>query len=172
MNHGRVARIRARKCRCCGRWYTPRAQNASRQRYCSLAPCRRASHRASHRKWLRRNAGWHAGAANVQRVRSWRQAHPGYRVRATRRERLLIRITITRPRDGRPRFGMRIENPHSGALRDFRLLQRYPGQSLAAQLNRALRDTRARAPTIRYRSPCKTHRSAFPPLRWLEPLQE
>lgn len=169
MGRKKRRKIRPRKCRCCGRWYTPRPQNASRQRYCSLPPCRRASHRASHRKWLRKNAGWHAGSANVQRVQTWRETHPGYWASAEHRDHIGIRITVIRGRGPRPEFRMRIENIRTCALRDFRLTQRYPGQSLASQLNRTLRETMAFRSRQRYSFSCESRKRPLPSAGWLEP---
>jgi hypothetical protein len=50
------------------------------QRYCSKAACRKASKAASQRRWLAKaqNRDYYRGTANVERVRAWRAAHPGY----------------------------------------------------------------------------------------------
>jgi hypothetical protein len=69
-----------RKCRCCKEFFTPEHRNAYHQSYCSKAHCRRASKAASQRRWLAKpaNRDHFRGKENVQRVREWRQAHPGY----------------------------------------------------------------------------------------------
>jgi hypothetical protein len=55
-------------------------RSRGRQRYCSKPDCRRASKAASQRRWLSRpeNANYFRGAAHCERVRRWREAHPGY----------------------------------------------------------------------------------------------
>jgi len=69
-----------RKCVSCGERFTPDARNARHQRYCTGAPCKAASKRASQAKWLAKpeNQDYHRGAEAVTRVRVWRLAHPGY----------------------------------------------------------------------------------------------
>jgi hypothetical protein len=56
------------------------ARNAKRQKYCTAAPCKAASKHASHTKWQSKpeNQGYHRGQEAVNRVRLWREAHPGY----------------------------------------------------------------------------------------------
>lgn len=68
------------KCRHCGEMFEPDARNRGRQRYCMKAPCRKARKAASQRSWLSKegNRDYFRGAANVERVRTWREAHPGY----------------------------------------------------------------------------------------------
>lgn len=68
------------KCRHCGEMFEPDARNRARQRYCVRAPCRKARKGASQRGWLSKadNRDYFRGAANVERVRAWRQEHPGY----------------------------------------------------------------------------------------------
>jgi len=50
------------------------------QKFCSKVSCRNASKRASQRRWLAKpeNTTHFAGPDQVERVRQWRQAHPGY----------------------------------------------------------------------------------------------
>jgi hypothetical protein len=68
------------KCRHCGEIFEADARNRARQRYCVKAPCRKARKAASQRSWLSKkdNRDYFRGAANVERVRAWREAHPGY----------------------------------------------------------------------------------------------
>jgi hypothetical protein len=51
-----------------------------RQRYCAKPACRQASKTASQRRWLQKpgNRDYFTGPTHVERVRQWRQAHPGY----------------------------------------------------------------------------------------------
>ena len=69
-----------RKCRCCNDFFFPNYRNHDRQHYCGKPACRHARKLASQRRWLRTPFGRHyfRDAHNVERVRKWRQAHPGY----------------------------------------------------------------------------------------------
>jgi hypothetical protein len=69
-----------RKCHGCNDFFIPDFRNQDRQCYCSKPECRQASKRASQERWLRQpaNRDYFRGSENVQRVRDWRQAHPGY----------------------------------------------------------------------------------------------
>lgn len=76
------------KCLHCGQFFGADARNRGRQRYCAQPACRRASKAASQRRWLQRagNEDHFRGPINVERVQTWRAAHPGYWKR-TRRQR-------------------------------------------------------------------------------------
>ena len=69
-----------RRCRHCGRMFTPDHRNHGRQFYCSAPGCRRASKFASQRRWSRKtqNLAHFRGEEEVRRVQEWRKAHPGY----------------------------------------------------------------------------------------------
>ena len=71
---------RQRKCRHCAELFRPDPRNRHHQRYCGKPACRKASKAASQRRWLAKaqNRDDYGGAANVERVRAWRAAHPGY----------------------------------------------------------------------------------------------
>src|SRR5215510_9279665 len=71
---------RKRKCQHCKVFFTPDYRNVGRQRYCSQPRCQQASKAASQRRWLRKpdNRHYFSGPTNVERVRQWRQNHPGY----------------------------------------------------------------------------------------------
>jgi len=68
------------KCRHCGELFQPDRRNLRHQKYCSQPKCRQASKAASQRRWLGKpaNRDYFRGSINVQRVRTWRAAHPGY----------------------------------------------------------------------------------------------
>lgn len=69
---------RKRKCRHCGDLFKPDPRSKGRQRYCGKKECRKASHRASSRKYYRKkrkDAAWMA--AQSARVRKWRKENPG-----------------------------------------------------------------------------------------------
>lgn len=71
---------RKRKCQHCKVFFVPDYRNAKRQRYCAQPECRKASKANSQRRWLNKsdNRDHFRGPEHVQRVRQWRQAHPGY----------------------------------------------------------------------------------------------
>jgi hypothetical protein len=69
-----------RKCKHCQTFCVPDPRSATRQRYCSKPACRQASKAASQHRWLHQpaNRDYFTGPTHVERVRQWRQAHPGY----------------------------------------------------------------------------------------------
>jgi len=75
-----MPRRRQRKCRHCGQLYQPDPRSDRRQRYCSQPACRQASKADSQARWLAspKGQGYFRGQVNVQRVKAWRKAHPGY----------------------------------------------------------------------------------------------
>ena len=75
-----MAQSGQRKCLCCGEFFDLDHRNRKRQRYCSAAPCRRASKAASQAAWLSqpKNAAYFSHPVHVARVQAWRAAHPGY----------------------------------------------------------------------------------------------
>lgn len=76
---------RRRKCCHCRELFQPDQRNLRHQKYCPKPKCRQASHAASQRRWLGKpaNRDYFRGPLNVERVRRWRAAHPGYWRRAT-----------------------------------------------------------------------------------------
>lgn len=68
------------KCRCCSQMFVPDPRTADRQHYCSEPACRKASKAAAQRRWLSKdgNGDRFRGSSEVDRVRRWRQEHPGY----------------------------------------------------------------------------------------------
>ncbi len=65
-------------CLCCKKSFFPDSHNVKRQNYCSEPDCRKTSKKVSQKRWLDKNPGHFSGSANVERVRQWRMAHPGY----------------------------------------------------------------------------------------------
>lgn len=92
---------RRRKCNHCGKLYRVCPRRREHQRYCGEAACQKASHAASHRRWLAKpeNQGHFSGPENVERVRSWRKAHPGYWRRAPKRRNALQDVIFAQPID-------------------------------------------------------------------------
>jgi len=75
MEHGR-----RRKCRNCGKQFTPDRRNWARQHYCGEPVCKKASRQNSQHRWQRSKKGrdYFSGHANVLRVTEWRKTHPNY----------------------------------------------------------------------------------------------
>jgi len=75
-----MAQSGQRKCLCCGEFFDVDHRNRGRQRYCSAAPCRRASKAASQAAWLTqpKNATYFSDPIHVARVQAWPIVHPGY----------------------------------------------------------------------------------------------
>jgi len=76
-----IRRTRKQKCQHCKIFFTPDPRNAQHQCYCGQPECRKASKKASQRRWLSKpeNKNYFSGPQNVERVRQWRENHPGYR---------------------------------------------------------------------------------------------
>lgn len=68
------------KCLHCREKHLSDVRNRGRQRYCAKTDCRRASKAASQARWNARleNRNYFRGSENVERVRAWRAANPGY----------------------------------------------------------------------------------------------
>jgi hypothetical protein len=68
------------KCLHCREFFLPSRNNRRTQHYCSKAECRKASRAAAQAKWLNKaqNRCYFRGPENVERVRAWRERHPGY----------------------------------------------------------------------------------------------
>ena len=71
---------RTRKCQQCKTVFVPDPRCVKRQRYCAPPACRKASKAASQQRWHQKPANRDdcTGPTHVERVRAWRQAHPGY----------------------------------------------------------------------------------------------
>ena len=69
-----------RRCSHCRRSFLPDCRNAYHQRFCSTPACQHASKRNSQRRWLRKpeNRNYFREPDNLERVRAWRNLHPGY----------------------------------------------------------------------------------------------
>jgi hypothetical protein len=78
-----MKRIREQLCLCCKEFFLPDYRNANTQSYCRKPECRKASKAASQRQWSRQNPGYFKGPDHVERVREWRIANPGRRLRKT-----------------------------------------------------------------------------------------
>lgn len=130
---------RRRKCRGCEEWYLPQPHNAYHQRYCTAPACRKKSKRASQRKWLRKNPGQHSGRANVFRVQTWRERHPGYWRIARPAHHLRLDLFLPPTRLRSP-ARLRAEHLRTGALQELSLPYRAQWQQVASILGTALRE--------------------------------
>jgi hypothetical protein len=81
-----MTRINRRKCKNCKELFFPDYRNATRQKYCNKAECKKASKAESQRRWLNKpeNSDYFRGPENVQRVQQWRRQNPGYWKNRTR----------------------------------------------------------------------------------------
>ena len=68
------------KCLCCQEDFIADPRNRHHQKFCRKAGCRQESKRRSQETWLAKpqNKDYFRGLENVERVRLWRQNHPGY----------------------------------------------------------------------------------------------
>lgn len=69
-----------KQCIHCKQLFDPDHRNYHHQQYCSNEECRKASKRASQKKWHNKpeNRDYYAGSHNVQRVQDWRKKTPQY----------------------------------------------------------------------------------------------
>ena len=75
-----MAKKKQNACQGCGEDFVPDVRNRGRQKYCPKHGCRAAAKAARQRRWREQpqNQDYFRGAWNVERVRQWRAAHPGY----------------------------------------------------------------------------------------------
>jgi hypothetical protein len=75
-----VANRHQLECLHCKELFRPHPRNTYHQKFCSQPQCRQASKAQSQRRWLSKpqNQDYFRGSANVERIRQWRQANPGY----------------------------------------------------------------------------------------------
>jgi hypothetical protein len=68
------------KCLHCREKRVADPRNRVRQCYCGKLECQKASKAASQRQWAgkKENENYFRGEDNIERVRQWRKAHPGY----------------------------------------------------------------------------------------------
>lgn len=75
-----MSKCQQRECLHCKKLFRPHCRNVHHQKFCFNPLCRKASKAQSQRRWLSKpdNREYFRGSANVERVRQWRKAHPGY----------------------------------------------------------------------------------------------
>lgn len=157
-----MSRIHRRLCRSCREWFEPDCRHVKDQHFCANPECRKASHRHSHHKWLKRNPGFYSGNEHVLRVRAWRQEHPdsGGGVRPGRTINITVLITDI---DSRTlEIHARCHDHQTGALQDQTLTQPAVSKRIALMLEGALHDPMGfrflnyyRTPSFKSRMPVK-----------------
>ncbi len=105
-----------RKCLHCGQMYSPDPRTRDRQQHCSLPACKKASKAWRQRRWLSKpqNQDYFRGPTNVQRTQQWREAHPCYWRRCSKRRNALQDDCDAQPSETRPDKATTLE----GALQD------------------------------------------------------
>lgn len=73
-----MKRRRERTCENCSSGFLPDERNRDKQSYCGEPACRKESKRVSAARWREKNPDHHRGPVEVDRVRIWRAANPGY----------------------------------------------------------------------------------------------
>ncbi len=65
-----MRKIKKKKCRHCRQLFEPDHRNREKQNYCEKSPCRKASKKASQKKWLHKpeNEDYFRSSDNVERV--------------------------------------------------------------------------------------------------------
>jgi hypothetical protein len=71
-------RRRKRACQYCKKPFESDPRRRGHQKYCSQKRCRQASKAASQRRWAAKNQGYFSGPEHRERLRAWREKHPGY----------------------------------------------------------------------------------------------
>jgi hypothetical protein len=94
-----VAKSYRRECLHCNELFDPNLRNRWHQKFCGKPECRKASKAQSQRRWLSKpqNRDHFRGAENVDRVRQWRKAHPGYWKRSQKPKSTLQDLVPTQP---------------------------------------------------------------------------
>lgn len=85
---------RRRKCKCCRELFEADRRNVRHQQFCSKLECRLKSKRESQARWRRKpeNQSYFSGSHHVERVRTWRAAHPGYWKKGALQDDLCVQI--------------------------------------------------------------------------------
>ncbi len=113
-----------KKCRHCRLLFMPDHRNREKQNYCHKDPCRKASKKASQKKWLRKpeNQDYFSSPDNVKRVQKWRESIPEYWKR-TKRSTALQDLLIAQPIENKENIDQKNAQPHKRALQDLLMAQ-------------------------------------------------
>jgi hypothetical protein len=122
-----------RKCLCCKDTYIPDPRNSFHQGHCTKLQCRRASKRASQRKWRAKSHYTRDNVKEATRVRAWQKANPGYGKRRKRRSVVLRDVLIAQTPEGEGDAAQDI-SPRPPVLREISIMQDPVFVGLIAQL--------------------------------------
>ena len=113
-----------KKCRHCRRLFEPDHRNREKQNYCLKVPCRKASKKASQKKWLSKpeNEDYFCSSDNVKRVQTWREGIPEYWKR-TRRSIALQDLLNVQPIENKGDIKQKDAQPQKLALQDLLMAQ-------------------------------------------------
>ena len=113
-----------KKCRHCRLLFEPDHRNRKKQNYCRKTPCKKASKKASQKKWLSKpeNEDYFRSSDNVKRVQTWREGIPEYWKR-TRRSIALQDLLIAQPTENKDDIKQKNAQPQKHALQDLLMAQ-------------------------------------------------
>ena len=119
-----MRKIKKKKCRHCRRLFVPDQLNREKQNYCQKSPCRKASKKASQKKWLNKpeNENYFRNSDNVERVQKWREDTPEYWKR-TKRLTTLQDLLSVQPIENNENIDQNDAQPQEHALQDFLMAQ-------------------------------------------------
>lgn len=111
---------RLSKCCCCRASFEPDPRNRYHQKFCARDRCRRASKRASQRRWVNKaeNRAYFCGPENVRRVQQWRKEHPGYSSKVRSASSGALQENCTSTTAGRTRGELTSAPVHAGPLQE------------------------------------------------------
>jgi len=113
-----------KKCRHCRCLFVPDHRNREKQNYCQKNPCRKASKKASQKKWLSKpeNEDYFRSPDNVERVQKWREDTPEYWKRSKRSTTLQDLLSV-QPAENNENIDQNDAQPQKHALQDFLMAQ-------------------------------------------------
>ena len=113
-----------KKCRHCRRLFEPDYRNREKQNYCHKIPCRKASKKASQKKWLSKpeNEDYFCCSDNVKRVQTWREGITEYWKR-TRRSIALQDLLTVQPIENKDNIKQKNAQPQKLALQELLMAQ-------------------------------------------------
>jgi len=119
-----MRKIKKKKCCHCRRLFVPDHRNWKKQNYCQKVPCRKASKKASQRKWLSKpeNKDYFRGPDNVERVQEWRKGTPEYWKR-TKRSIALQDLLTLQGAENKSNIDQKNAQPQKHALQDLLMAQ-------------------------------------------------
>ncbi len=119
-----MRKIKKKKCRHCRRLFVPDHRNWKKQNYCEKSLCRKASKKASQKKWLSKpeNKDYFRNPDNVERVQKWRKDTPEYWKR-TKSSTTLQDLLTEQPIENKENNSKINAHPQTHALQDFLMAQ-------------------------------------------------